>query len=276
MSLYDILQSPYQLVHGYVYRPLLKLLAYNGLLTVVGKDGATHAQTATIKQNRHFGDWPNLGAVGASFFKRKDRADFPQFEAVLEQREPIELPLSGCFPPEVAGILYRTGPAHFKVDNSVRKDVSVHHWFDGFSCLYRFEIVPGDGGCKVLYSSRQQVDNLVEHVRRTGKIEQITFAQKRDPCVAFFQKLKTVFFSAAENSDPKTRNVGVTVHPEIDGDSRRLVSRTDYGMSKEIDFDTLEPIGITEQNSLHPALNGPMSCAHVQIDPVTGDYFNYK
>lgn len=194
----------------------------------------------------------------------------------MEQREPVELPVIGKFPPEVAGVLYRTGPAHFKVDDSTKGNVSIDHWFDGFSCLYRFEIDCRENGSKVTYSSRQQVDKLVEQVRQTGKVEQITFAQKRDPCVGFFQKLKTVFFPAAEDPHPQTRNVGVTIRPEIKQGSRQLFTRTDYGTTKEIDFDTLEPIGITEQKSLHPELTGPMSCAHVQIDPVTGDFFNYN
>jgi torulene dioxygenase len=171
-------------------------------------------------------------------------------------------------------VLYRTGPAHFKVEGSAKENLSISHWFDGFSCLYRFEI--GADGSRVLYSSRQQVDKLLELVRETGKVDHVTFAQKRDPCVGFFQKLKTVFFPAVDSPNPETRNVGVTIAPEIKSDSRRLVSRTDYGMTKEIDFDTLEPIGITEQESLHPDLKGPMSCAHVQIDPVTGDFFNYN
>jgi torulene dioxygenase len=200
----------------------------------------------------------------------------PQFEAILDQKEPIELPIVGRFPLEVAGVLYRTGPAHFKVNGSTKADLSIDHWFDGFTCLYRFDILPEDDGCKVLYSSRQQVDKLVEHVRRTGKVNNITFAQKRDPCVGFFQKLKTAFFSAADDPHPQNRNVGVTVRPELTSEGRRLVSRTDYGMTKEIDFDSLEPIGITEQTSLHPALTGPLSCAHVQVDPITGDYFNYN
>jgi torulene dioxygenase len=276
MTFSNILLGSYQLLHSYVYRPLFKLLAYNGGYVSAGEDRSrTCSQKASIKLNRHFGDWPNLGAVSASACER-DRSDMAQFQAVLEQKEPVELSVSGQFPLEVAGMLYRTGPAHFKLDDSAKGDLSVDHWFDGFSCLYRFQILPGDDECKVLYSSRQQVDRLVEHVRRTGKIDNITFAQKRDPCVGFFQKLKTVFFSAADDPHPQNRNSGVTITPELISDSRRLVSRTDYGMTKEIDFDTLEPIGITEQKSLHPALTGPLSCAHVQVDPITGDYFNYN
>ena len=173
-------------------------------------------------------------------------------------------------------MLYRTGPARFKVEGTAKGDFTVDHWFDGFSCVYRFELVPGENGCRVVYSSRQQVDKLIEHVRKTGKMDNITFAQKRDPCTGFFQKLKAAFFPVADDPDAQNRDVGVTITPNIKNGSRQLVGRTDYGMSKEIDFDTLEPVGITEQKSLHPALNGPMSCAHVQIDPDTGDYFNYN
>jgi torulene dioxygenase len=184
--------------------------------------------------------------------------------------------VTGSFPPEVAGILYRTGPAQFKVDAGAKGRFEVSHWFDGFSCIYRFEIAPGADGGKVVYSSRHQVDKLLQKARETGKIDSITFAQKRDPCMGFFQKLKTVFFSNADDPNPEGRNVGVTITHNDGKEGRQLQSRTDYGMSKEIDFDTLEPVGITEQSDLHPELTGPMSCAHVQQDPVTGDYFNFN
>ncbi|KAF3010991.1 hypothetical protein E8E13_010651 [Curvularia kusanoi] len=264
MNVYEVLQGSQGIANTYIYLPLLKLLAYRShRLSANGNDIGYEEEGSTripLESSRHFGDWPNVGA----------------FEAILEQRDPIELPVHGQFPSEIAGVLYRTGPAHFKLNDIANGAISVHHWFDGFSCLYRFEIVPSEDGCRIFYSSRQQVDKLVEHVRQTGAIEQITFAQRQDPCAGFFKKLKTMFFSTPENPNPEHRNVGVTIHPEIKAESRKLVSRTDYGMTKEIDFDTLEPVGITEQKSLHPELKGPLSCAHVQIDPVTGDYFNYN
>lgn len=45
---------------------------------------------------------------------------------------------------------------------------------------------------------------------------------------------------------------------------------------KQMDPKTLEPIGFTDQTTLHPSLKGPLSCAHAQRDPITGDLFNFN
>lgn len=52
--------------------------------------------------------------------------------------------------------------------------------------------------------------------------------------------------------------------------------KTDNNVYKEIHPDTLEPIGVTDQSVLHPSLIGPLSCAHPEYDPQTGDLFNYN
>ncbi len=51
---------------------------------------------------------------------------------------------------------------------------------------------------------------------------------------------------------------------------------TDRNGLKEFDQNTLEPIGYATQEKLHPLLRGPLSCAHAQRDPLTGDIFNYN
>lgn len=140
----------------------------------------------------------------------------------------------------------------------------------------------------MFYNSRRQVDDLLENIRKTGKLDSISFGQKRDPCASFFQKLKTSF-NVRRNNDPHILNVGVTISQnpsglqslkkpgEFDPDHpKTLVVKTDNSRYKEIDRETLEPMGIVSQKDLHPELKGSMSSAHPQYDPVNGDLFNYN
>ena len=145
----------------------------------------------------------------------------------------------------------------------------------------------------VLYNSRTTVDKLLEHIRATGAIDQFTFGQKRDPCSSFFKKVMSTF-TRASNIDG---NIGVTlsVNPpgltpdassddgSVDGqdqrhasDVRSLWAKTDSALFKQIDPETLEPLGIATQDVLHPDLTGPLSAAHAKSDPHTGDIFNYN
>lgn len=45
---------------------------------------------------------------------------------------------------------------------------------------------------------------------------------------------------------------------------------------RQIDTTTLEPIGYARQDTLHPQLKGPLTCAHAQRCPRTGDMFNFN
>jgi torulene dioxygenase len=159
------------------------------------------------------------------------------------------------------------------------------HWFDGFNHTYRFQLIPaGDGSCKVIYNSRRQVDTVIEEVRRTGKLNGISFGQKCDPCMSFFQKLRTIFMPF----EPSIITFGgVTIRPNAPGIEatsqstkptafRNLVTFIDANMITTLDPETLEPIGVTDQSKLHPTLTGSLSCAHAQYDPVTGDLYNYN
>lgn len=106
----------------------------------------------------------------------------------------------------------------------------------------------------------------------------ISFGQKRDPCAGFFNKLKSVF-EPAQNSNPGFSNVGVTISANPSGlapEPKTLVLKTDTASLKKIDMETLEPIGVTDQTKIHPALKGPLSCAHAQFDHETGDMYNYN
>lgn len=148
----------------------------------------------------------------------------------------------------------------------------------------------------MVYSSRRQTDGLIEKIRETGNLDGITFGQKRDPCESVFQKMKTtfapMFTSQGGQAVPDESNIAVTIAPNVPGfpaaensrvidDGRgpqvnNIVMFTDASGIKTIDPETLEPLGVTDQTSLHPNLKGPISCAHAHFDPVNGDVYNFN
>jgi torulene dioxygenase len=216
-----------------------------------------------------------------------------QFDVVHEERDPIELKVSGTIPPYVSGTLYRTGPwgvCQVRAENGTT--VSIDHWFDGFSQNHRFQIIQTGSSTRVIYNSRQSIDPLIETIRKTGKMVGFSFGQKRDPCVSFFKKVMSMFIP--EPSPPRDHvNVGVTlsVNPpglkDIDTSAGKkkgghasgiqsLWAKSDAVQLQEIDPETLEPLGFVTQQVLHPELTGVLSGAHAKSDPVTGDVFNYN
>ncbi|KAJ7864443.1 carotenoid oxygenase [Mycena olivaceomarginata] len=214
----------------------------------------------------HYKDWPNDAG----------------FNTEIEHRSPIALEITGTIPAYAAGSLLRTGPGSYKLTTK-DGEFACSHWFDGFAHLYRFELVPtSDGTCKVLYSSRRQVDALIERVRKTGRLEGVTFGQKRDPCDSLFKKIKTTF-EATTTKDPELINVGVSISVNVagfasgqKGSKGNLVTFTDAAVMKIHDSETLAPLGVTDQTMLHPSLTGELPCAHPKFDPQTGDAFNYN
>ncbi|GFF31336.1 beta,beta-carotene 15,15'-monooxygenase [Aspergillus udagawae] len=205
-----------------------------------------------------------------------------------EQREPVELRVTGTFPPLLAGTFYRNGPGTHRVDSKTGS-YARSHWFDGFAQLHRFQIVPtDDGNCRVFYNSRFQVDALMEEARRTGDLKPITFGQKRDPCESFFHKMKTVFEPTEFLSNPQMVNANVTVFANMPGmlkhgpavpassQFKLLTCLTDANQITHANPETLEPIAASTQQELHPDLKGQLTCAHPQLDPQTGDVYNYN
>ncbi|OAF61060.1 hypothetical protein VC83_02484 [Pseudogymnoascus destructans] len=97
--------------------------------------------------------------------------------------------------------------------------------------------------------------------------------------------MKSVF-TAARGPSPEENNIGVTIAPNVpgingkssDGKSRfkTLSAFTDNASYKQFDPETLEPLGVASQGSLHPALAGPLSAAHANYDPVNGDVLNHN
>ncbi|KAF2442666.1 beta,beta-carotene 9',10'-dioxygenase [Karstenula rhodostoma CBS 690.94] len=208
------------------------------------------------------------------------------FDTDYEEHNSVELTVKGKIPPYVAGVLYRTGPLGFKAQTYEKKTWAANHWFDGFSCVHRFEIsFPEDSSApRVCYNSRRTVDELLDAVRKTGKLDGITFGKQRDLCESFFHKVISMFKPAAG-----PQNVGVTVSINMPGGQKgaqainehsnrveTLHLKTDASIINQVDPETLEPKGVCRQKSLHPSLSGELSAAHAETDPVTGDIFNYN
>ncbi|KAF8451118.1 carotenoid oxygenase [Boletus edulis BED1] len=227
--------------------------------------------------SKPFNDWPNDAG----------------FDVTHEEREPVELKVSGNIPSYVSGTLYRTGPGGHQVKADNGETFSIDHWFDGFSQNHRFQIIQSDNSTRVIYNSRWSVDPLIDNIRKTGKLTGFSFGQKRDPCASFFKKVMTMFIPEPRASDDQI-NVGVTlsVNPpglkDVDTSKGKkpkgghasgiqsLWVKTDSAQLREIEPETLEPMGLATQAVLHPELTGHVSAAHAKSDPITGDIFNYN
>ncbi|KAF1998364.1 beta,beta-carotene 9',10'-dioxygenase [Amniculicola lignicola CBS 123094] len=214
------------------------------------------------------------------------------FDTDYQQPEPVPLAVKGTVPHYAAGVLYRTGPLGYKVPTSKGKTWSANHWFDGLSCVHRFQIEfpeEQNGEAVVTYRSRRTVDEYLDIVQKTGRLDGITFGAKRDPCKTFFHKVMSMF-KAERNS----QNVGVTLSINMPGGGcsppsekalligshsngiETLHAKTDASIVKKIDPETLEPEGVALQTKLHPDLKGPFSASHAKSDPLTGDIFNFN
>ncbi|KAI9789574.1 MAG: hypothetical protein M1816_005981 [Peltula sp. TS41687] len=236
--------------------------------------------SATREVLEPYNDWPNdQGFIGDH-----------------DYRAPVELVVIGTIPPYAAGTLYRNGPGGYQIDTEGGSKVAMDHWFDGFSQVHRFQIIPpttSSSSTRVLYNSRTTVDKLIEHIRKTGSRKAFSFGQKRDPCESYFKKIMTVFLPSRMIDFNVELNIGVTLSVDLPGfrsfqesdkqrekghasGSNTLWSKTDAAVLKQLDPETLEPLGVAKQQVLHPELIGDFSAAHGKSDPKTGDFFNYN
>lgn len=187
----------------------------------------------------------------------------------------------------MAGTLFRTGPGANTVDNTPNGTLHISHWFDGLAHTHRFDIIAGQDGnsTKVWYSSRRQCDAFIEHVKKKGVRDIITFGQRADPCIGLFGKIMSTWMVAdTRRETKKAENIGVTVQLDVPGlasaaqggalRQKTVWLGTDCHLLREVDGRTLEPVGFARQDDLHPDLDGELSCAHVQRCPTTGDYIN--
>ncbi|KAI1136296.1 carotenoid oxygenase [Hypoxylon sp. FL0543] len=216
------------------------------------------------------------------------------FEGLDEIRGPVELVVTGRIPNWAAGTLYRTGPGQYTIEDTPKGTFRTTHWFDGFGHSHKFNIIADadspDGNVRVEYSSRRQTQALYDAVKSSGRRPDVSFGQRMDPCVGLFGKVMSVWRGQPKSVSTDLDNVCVTVQANVPGlpsatnepmqsghrGIKNLWLTTDSGIMKEVDQHTLEPIGSAKQHKLHPLLKGPLSCAHAQRDPETGDFFNYN
>lgn len=105
--------------------------------------------------------------------------------------------------------------------------------------MYRFELVPGKDVCsEVHYSSKCQVDGVIDTARRTGRLEGLTFGQKRDLRDAFDKSMQPPP-ELTNGSDPQNANIGVSIRepmlcemPDVKGQRKVLVLTTDARIRK--------------------------------------------
>ncbi|KAL3466019.1 carotenoid oxygenase [Aspergillus heterothallicus] len=171
-----------------------------------------------------------------------------------------------------------------------------------------------EAGMRVFYNSRFSTDDMMEEARRTGSLKRFTFGIQRDPCKVMYQKVQSIFEKLENREDqkeeqaqeqeareeekakPTFHNIGVTLSVNMPGlsplstsisangekkvdrykDITTLYAKTDNFSYKKIDPETLEPLGIANQASLHPDLTGPLSASHAKSDPDTGEMYNYN
>ena len=225
----------------------------------------------------HYNDWPNAQGFDVSY----------------EERSPVALNIDGKIPAYAAGVLFRTslGPRDVKTDRG--KLFRVNHWFDNLAQIHRFQLDQPESeseSCSVTYNSRVVCDGLLKKIKKSGDRQGITFAAKYDPCMSYFQKLQAVF-NPTWKRNPDELSVAVTMSINFPGLSRTgkpqasehdrskvstLCNKTDGPVFQMLDEQTLEPIGVAAQTTLHPLLKGAGSAAHAKSDPVTGDVFNYN
>ncbi|KAI0842333.1 carotenoid oxygenase [Hypoxylon sp. FL0890] len=227
-----------------------------------------------------------------------DYEDWPNeagFEGLDEIRGPVELVVKGSIPTWAAGTLYRTGPGQYTIEDTPKGTFRTTHWFDGFGHSHKFDIIADsdsiEDNVRVEYSSRRQTQALYDAVKSTGRRPDVAFGQRMDPCIGLFGKIMSVWRGQPKVVGPDFDNVCVTVQANVPGlpseakeathaghrgGIKNIWLTTDNGIMKEVDQHTLEPIGSAKQHKLHPLLKGPLSCAHAQRDPETGDFFNYN
>ncbi|OAA53468.1 torulene oxygenase [Niveomyces insectorum RCEF 264] len=163
---------------------------------------------------------------------------------------------------------------------------------------------------KVYYSSRRQAENRARYLQAHGGAKLFGFGQRSDPCVGLLGKFMTVFKAAAgvhRRMPEDVDNVNVVLSADVPGFTvdrsmstssststatattttkttttagHRVPSNlwvtTDANILRKVDPATLEPLGVARQTCVHPDLRGPLSAAHAQRDPQTGDWYNFN
>ncbi|KAJ3319263.1 hypothetical protein HDU76_000599 [Blyttiomyces sp. JEL0837] len=220
-------------------------------------------------------------------------SDVAAFEAGFantdEQRQPIQLKVSGSIPSWFTGHLYRCAPSTFSFTTESGKHVEIDHWFDGLTQIHKFSVFP-DG--TVMYNSRKTAEDYEKNFERA----QINGFAQRDPCKTLFGRITTtvaalapsIFSSSSSKPTPSSYNIGVTISPDFplaepsakpptskELGPRTLVAKTDAAGLQELDPTTLEPVRLFNYSDINKKFKGVISAAHGQYDADKGEYFNF-
>ncbi|KAI8149690.1 carotenoid oxygenase [Fennellomyces sp. T-0311] len=209
------------------------------------------------------------------------------FQNAQEVSQPIWMPVEkGVIPNWLSGIMYRIGPGKYNLDGKVM----IKHAFDGLPFMHRFEISPERQA--VRYNSRnlstsverQLVQERAKSAVFFGHVQEATLW---DRCMAPVKRFKQVFGGISDTQNPSSAMVGVTVTPNYPVPSDwldrskdtlgdyHLVSKTDLNLLQQVHANTLEPKRIYKYGSYDKRLDGDLSAAHHQYDPVTQEIFNF-
>ncbi|KAI9256222.1 carotenoid oxygenase [Sporodiniella umbellata] len=190
--------------------------------------------------------------------------------------------VSGEIPDWLNGVMYRIGPGVFNVEQENGLVYSIRHAFDGLPTVHRFEI--GGTTNTIRHRSRHTAKALEQRIR-SGASALVFFGHL--PILSFFPWLmhalsrfcRLVLLPTSLALD--TASVGVTVSPNYplpaDGFSQplSLVAKTDANLLQILDPVTLVPERLFSYAQYDPRLDGFLSAAHHQQDPVTDETFNF-
>ncbi|RCH87533.1 hypothetical protein CU097_008593 [Rhizopus azygosporus] len=213
-------------------------------------------------------------------------------ENTLECQEPIDLKcVSGKLPIWLNGIMYRIGPGIFNIKQNNGTTYSIRHAFDGLPVVHRV-VIKGDTQ-QVTYNSRCTANSLRENIKAGSRIGLVFFGHLPD--LSFFSWIRS-FLSRVDNyiirptprnrSKPDGLSVAVTPTPNFPLPVRWnkdntlsekvLVAKTDANLLQKIHAETLVPERIFNYGTYNAELDGMFSAAHHQLDPETGEIFNFS
>ncbi|RUP47684.1 carotene dioxygenase [Jimgerdemannia flammicorona] len=201
--------------------------------------------------------------------------------------EQVEIRVTGKLPRWLSGVLYRSGTGKFNIPLPDGSMYHIQHPFDGLSLVHRFEFSGSSNTVK--YNSRYTAKGVEKRiVERDNTV--LFFGP--DPCKTVFDKISSFFhhitgmgkMRARQEADPTSEIINVAVTPNFPlpkGDrfdslsDQGLVVKTDANMVQVLDEVTLAPKKIFTYTDYAPGLNGQLSAAHHQQDPVTGETVNF-
>ncbi|KAF0717844.1 hypothetical protein As57867_002040, partial [Aphanomyces stellatus] len=196
------------------------------------------------------------------------------FQNFVQQTRPVPCDVvTGAVPQWLRNsALYRTAPGiyDYQVKDS-EKQQSIHHWFDGLGTMHQFHI-RDDGS--VWYHNKLTAEGALADLQ-TGR-QPINFGQPHDPCVTIFGKVAAVI-NTVFNDKPtaiETNNLNVTLSVLPTSEPNTLAIKSDFNCLQFVDADTFETKKFCTYDTYDKRLDGMISAAHEEYDPLTQTYFN--